>query len=172
VFAVRRQVGFSALANMQWAADPSRYKAATSPLAKCSIGRVKHLAPTSSRMCPGIGCGTVGVEAGRVGAVLYRGGKGGEAGKTLKAKGIVQGGARPTVGKHGMERPEDPAPTRSQPRPLWSGPWRHPAIWSTERPPPEFRPSITRHASKPLACSPEILPALPNRDGKPLVAIV
>ena len=31
-------------------------------------------------------------------------------------KGIVQGGARPTVGKHGIVRHEDPAPTRSQPR--------------------------------------------------------
>jgi hypothetical protein len=27
----------------------------------------------------------------------------------------VQRGARPTVGKHGMDRHEDPAPTRSQP---------------------------------------------------------
>ena len=83
---------------------------------KCSIRRIKDLAPASSRSCPGIGCGTVGVEAGRVGAVLYRGGGVGEAGKALKTKGIVQGGARPTVRKHGMDRHEDPAPTRSQPR--------------------------------------------------------
>ena len=40
----------------------------------------------------------------------------GEADKALKTKGIVQGGARPTVGKHGMDRHEDPAPTRGQPR--------------------------------------------------------
>ena len=35
--------------------------------------------------------------------------------KALTKKGIVQGGARPTVRKHGMDRHEDPAPTRSQP---------------------------------------------------------
>ena len=33
-------------------------------------------------------------------------------------EGDVQGGARPTVGKHGMDRHEDPAPTRGQPRRL------------------------------------------------------
>ncbi len=45
-------------------------------------------------------------------------------------------------------------------------------IGSTEHPLPASRPSITRHASKPLPCSPGIMPALPNRDGKPLTATV
>ena len=38
------------------------------------------------------------------GAVLYRGGGAGKAGKFLTSKGIVHGGARPTVRKHGMDR--------------------------------------------------------------------
>ena len=80
---------------MKWAADPSCYKAATSLVAKCSIRRVKHLAPPLSRTCPRIGCGTEGVAAGRVRAVLYRGGSVGEAGKGLKAKGIIQGTRAP-----------------------------------------------------------------------------
>jgi len=80
---------------MKWAADPSCYKAATIPLAKCNTHRVKHLAPASSRTCPRIGCGTEGVEAGRIGAVLYSGGSVGEAGKALKTKGIVQGACAP-----------------------------------------------------------------------------
>ena len=38
-----------------------------------------------------MGCGTAGVEAGCVGAVLYRGGGGGEAHKALTTREIVQG---------------------------------------------------------------------------------
>ena len=44
----------------KWAADPSWYKAATSLVAKCSIRRVKDLAPGSFRSGPRIGCGSVG----------------------------------------------------------------------------------------------------------------
>ena len=65
---------------------------------------------------------------------------------------------------------EAPASRNSSP-----GTWKRinqQAIWSTEHPLPEFRPSISRHASKPLPCSPGIMPALPNRDGKPLAATV
>jgi hypothetical protein len=45
---------------MKWTADPSCYKAATSPLAKCSTRRVKHL---STDFVPDvrIGCGTEGL---------------------------------------------------------------------------------------------------------------
>jgi hypothetical protein len=46
--------------NMKWAADPSCYKAVVAPLTKCSIRRVKYLAPASSRSCPGIGGGSLG----------------------------------------------------------------------------------------------------------------
>ena len=54
--------------------------------------------------------------AGRVCAVLYRGGGVGKAGKALKTKGTVQGGARPTVRKHGMDRHRNSGPARGQPR--------------------------------------------------------
>ena len=59
-----------------------------------------------------------GVEAGGVGAVLYRGRDVGKAGNALNAKGTLQGRACPTVRKHGMDRLEDAAPVRGQPRSL------------------------------------------------------
>jgi hypothetical protein len=105
-----------ALPNMKWAADLSCYKTATSRLAKCTTRCVKHLAPASSRTCPGIGCGIVGVVADRVYAVLYHGGGGSKAGKALKTKGIIRGGARPTVRKHGMYGHQNLAAARDQPR--------------------------------------------------------
>ena len=77
------------LPNMIWEADPLCYKTATGSLGECTTRRVKHLAPAPSRSCPGIDCGTVGVESGRVGSVLYCGGGLGEAGKALRTKGIV-----------------------------------------------------------------------------------
>ncbi len=54
--------------------------------------------------------------AGRVGAVLYRGGGVGKGGKVLKTMGITQGGARPTVRKHGMDGHQNLAAARDQPR--------------------------------------------------------
>ena len=100
---------------MKWAA-PSCYKTAAGSLSKCSTRRIKYLATASSRPWPGIGCGTVGTEVGRLGAVLYRGGGGGKARNALMTKGIVQGGGSPTVRKHGMDGPRNLAPDRGQPR--------------------------------------------------------
>ncbi len=54
--------------------------------------------------------------AGRVCAVLYRGGGVGKGGKVLKTMGIAQGGARPTVRKHGMDGHQNLAAARDQPR--------------------------------------------------------
>ena len=102
-------------AYMKWAADPSCYKTAASSRNKSSTRRIKYLAPVSSCSCPGMGCGTAGVEADRVGAVLSRGGGGGEARKALTDAGDCTRGARPTVRKHGMDMPQNPAPGRSQP---------------------------------------------------------
>jgi hypothetical protein len=76
---------------MKRAADPSCYKTAAGSRKKFSTRRIKYLAPVSSYSCPGMGCGTAGVEAGRVGAVLYRGGGGSEAHKALTTREIVQG---------------------------------------------------------------------------------
>ena len=56
-----------------------------------STRRIKYLAPVSSCSCLEMGCGTAGVEVGRVGAVLYRGGGGSEAHKALTTREIVQG---------------------------------------------------------------------------------
>jgi hypothetical protein len=68
----------------------------------------------------------VGVVAGHLGAVLYSRHGRRLGWQALEEKGIVQGGAHPTVGKHGMDRHEDPAPTRGA-QAARSGPRRHPA---------------------------------------------
>ena len=57
----------------------------------------------------------MGIEAGRVGGVVYRGGGAGKAGNALKVKWIVQGGACLNGRKHGMDRYQNRALAWGQP---------------------------------------------------------
>ena len=113
---------------MKWVVDPSYYKAAADSLNKCSIRRIKHLAAGFVPILRRNGLRDHrGLGRARRRGIISRWGLG-EADKTLKPKRIVQGS--PSVGKHGMDRHEDPAPTRSQPGLLdqvRGAPRRHPA---------------------------------------------
>ncbi len=78
---------------MKWAADPSCYKTATSPLAKCSIRRVKDLARLRPGRAPEKAARPQRVEAG--GLSIYRGGGGGEGWQGLEDQGDCTRGRVP-----------------------------------------------------------------------------